>query len=95
VNYYSIQHKHDYFNGYAPCPKIKRTQKNDMQLFFMEDSHMRKFQFKTQIWEEEGIYVSQCRDIEVASCGATPKEALDNLHEAIKLWQKNTKFLGI
>ncbi|WP_324475502.1 type II toxin-antitoxin system HicB family antitoxin [Methanospirillum sp.] len=56
---------------------------------------MRKFQFKTQIWEEEGIYVSQCRDIEVASCGATPKEALDNLHEAIKLWQKNTKFLGI
>ncbi|MGV8110756.1 hypothetical protein [Methanospirillum sp.] len=38
---------------------------------------------------------SQCRDIKVASCGAPPKEALDNLHEAIKLWQKNAEFLGI
>ncbi|QXO94384.1 type II toxin-antitoxin system HicB family antitoxin [Methanospirillum purgamenti] len=56
---------------------------------------MKRYQLTTQIWEEEGVYVSQCRDIKVASCGATPKEALDNLHEAIKLWQKNAEFLGI
>lgn len=56
---------------------------------------MKRYQLKTQIWEKEGVYVSQCRDIKVASCGATPKEALDNLHEAIKLWQKNAEFLEI
>ena len=91
--YYSTQTR--LFHWLRSMPKNQENSKNDMQLFFMEDSHMRKFQFKTQIWEEEGVYVSQCRDIEVASCGATPKEALDNLHEAIKLWQKNAKFLGI
>jgi len=56
---------------------------------------MKRYQFTTQIWEEEGVYVSQCRDIKVASCGAPPKEALDNLHEAIDLWLKNAEFLGI
>lgn len=56
---------------------------------------MKRYQLTTQIWEEEGVYVSQCRDIKVASCGATPKEALDNLREAIDLWLKNAEFLGI
>ena len=56
---------------------------------------MKRYQFTTFIWEEDGVYVSKCVEIEVASCGDTPKEALDNLREAIDLWLKNAKFLGI
>ncbi|MDX8550785.1 type II toxin-antitoxin system HicB family antitoxin [Methanospirillum sp. J.3.6.1-F.2.7.3] len=56
---------------------------------------MKRYQFTTLIWEEGGVYVSKCVEIEVASCGDTPKEALDNLREAIDLWLKNAEFLGI
>jgi len=55
---------------------------------------MKRYQFTTLIWEEEGVYISKCVEIEVASCGDTPKEALDNLREAIDLWLKNAEFLG-
>ncbi len=56
---------------------------------------MKRYQFTTLIWEEEGTYVSKCVEIEVASCGQTPKEALDNLREAIDLWLKNAELLGV
>ncbi len=56
---------------------------------------MKRYQFTTLIWEEEGVYVSKCVEIEVASCGDTPKEALDNLREAIDLWMKNAEVLGL
>lgn len=56
---------------------------------------MNRYHFTTLIWEEEGVYVSKCVEIEVASCGTTPKEALDNLREAIDLWLKNTEYLRI
>ena len=56
---------------------------------------MKKYRFTNQIWEEGGVYISKCVDIEVASYGDTPKEALDNLREAIDLWLKNAEFLGI
>lgn len=56
---------------------------------------MKRYQFTTLIWEEEGVFISKCVEIEVASCGDTPKEVLDNLREAIDLWLKNAEFLGI
>lgn len=54
---------------------------------------MKKYQFTALIWEEDGVYVSKCVEIEVASCGDTPKEALENLREAIDLWLKNAEYL--
>lgn len=56
---------------------------------------MKRYQFTTLIWEEDGVYVSKCMEIEVASCGDTPKEARDNLREAIDLWLKNAEYLDI
>jgi len=56
---------------------------------------MNRYQLTTLIWEEDGVYVSKCMEIEVASCGDTPKEALDNLREAIDLWLKNAEYLGL
>ncbi len=57
------------------------------------DLYMKKYQFTALIWEEDGVYVSKCVEIEVASCGDTPKEALENLREAIDLWLKNAEYL--
>ncbi|MDK2890467.1 MAG: hypothetical protein PWR21_1099 [Methanoculleus sp.] len=45
--------------------------------------------------EEEGFYVSECREIEVASCGDTPEEALDNIREAVDLYLENARELGM
>lgn len=47
------------------------------------------------IWEEEGTYVSKCQELEVASCGDTPEEALDNIREAIELYLENARELGM
>lgn len=47
------------------------------------------------IWEEEGVYVSKCPEVEVSSAGDTPQEALLNLKEAVELWIVNAKELGI
>ena len=56
---------------------------------------MKRYQFTTLIWEEDGVYVSKCMEIELSSCGDTPKEALENLREAIDLWLKNAETLGL
>ncbi len=56
---------------------------------------MTKMRFTVSIWEEEGIYVSRCQELEVASCGDSPQEALDNIQEAIELYLENARVLGI
>lgn len=43
------------------------------------------------IWPEGGQYVSQCLNVEVASCGDTPAEARDNLREALDLYFEGTE----
>ncbi|WP_292518899.1 type II toxin-antitoxin system HicB family antitoxin [Methanoculleus sp.] len=48
-----------------------------------------------RIREEEGFYVSKCREIEVASCGDTPEEALHNIREAVNLYFENARKLEI
>lgn len=55
---------------------------------------MTKMRLTVSIWEEEGVYVSRCQEIEVASCGDTPQEALDNIQEAIELYLENARVLG-
>jgi predicted RNase H-like HicB family nuclease len=56
---------------------------------------MTRYLFSVAIWEEEGTYVSKCVELEVASCGDTPKEALENIREAIDLYLKNAEEYGM
>ena len=55
---------------------------------------MAKMRFIVSIWEEEGVYVSRCQELEVASCGDSPQDALDNIQEAIELYLENARVLG-
>ena len=41
--------------------------------------------FKASVWREDGWYIAQCLDVDVASQGETREEALDNLSEALQL----------
>ena len=56
---------------------------------------MKEFNVTAVIWQEDEIYVSKCPELEVASVGDTPQEALENLKEAVELYIKNAKTLGI
>nr|QNO56124.1 hypothetical protein PNCMNLLH_00002 [Methanosarcinales archaeon ANME-1 ERB7]QNO56159.1 hypothetical protein LLPGBHFJ_00002 [Methanosarcinales archaeon ANME-1 ERB7] len=56
---------------------------------------MEKFTLTATIWEEEGVYVSKCPELNVASCGDTPEEALSNLKEAVELYLDNAIALGL
>lgn len=47
---------------------------------------MKKLNFKNIIWKEGKYYVAQCLNIDVATFGATKKEALTNLNEALELY---------
>lgn len=38
------------------------------------------------VWKEENLYVAKAVEIEVASQGQTKKKALDNLKEALELY---------
>ena len=42
-------------------------------------------EFTATVWQEGEWFVAQCREVEVASQGATEEEALDNLREALEL----------
>ena len=37
------------------------------------------------VWQEEDWFVAQCLEVDVASKGETPEEAMDNLREALAL----------
>lgn len=45
---------------------------------------MRQFQAST--WREGSLWVAQCLEIDIASQGDSPAEALSNLREAIELF---------
>ncbi len=40
--------------------------------------------FAASIWQEDNLNVAQCLDIDVASQGTSPAEALANLREALE-----------
>ncbi len=56
---------------------------------------MEKLNVTAIIWREDDVYVSKCPELEVASAGDTPEEALENLKEAVELYIENAKALGI
>jgi len=56
---------------------------------------MEKLNVTAIIWQEDDVYVSKCPELEVASAGDTPEEALENLKEAVELYLENAKALGI
>jgi predicted RNase H-like HicB family nuclease len=41
--------------------------------------------FQASVWKEDGIFVAQCLDVDVASQGPTEDEALESLKEALEL----------
>ena len=56
---------------------------------------MVRYQLTALVWEEDGVYVSRCVELEVASCGDTPKEALAMLREAADLYLENAGTCGM
>lgn len=56
---------------------------------------MDEFNVTAVIWQEDDVLVSKCPELEVASAGDTPQEALENLKEAVELYIGNGKALGI
>lgn len=56
---------------------------------------MMKVNLVATIWEEEGVYVSKCPELGVASCGDTPEEAISNLKEAVELYLENARELDL
>ncbi len=56
---------------------------------------MANYHLTVTIWEEEGVYVAKCTELEVASCGDSPKEALENIREAIDIFLKNAGEYGM
>jgi predicted RNase H-like HicB family nuclease len=45
--------------------------------------------FKYVIYREGKYYVSQCLNVDIASCGDTIQEAIDNLKDAVGLYLRN------
>lgn len=52
---------------------------------------MLKTVFHSLVWKENKLFVAKCLEVEVASQGATKKEALENLKEALELYFENEK----
>ncbi|HZI47294.1 MAG TPA: type II toxin-antitoxin system HicB family antitoxin, partial [Pyrinomonadaceae bacterium] len=44
-----------------------------------------KQKFTASIWQEDGWFVAQCIEVDVASQGVTEDEALENLRDALEL----------
>ena len=42
--------------------------------------------FTASVWREGDWYVAQCLEVDVASQGETPEQALDALEEALELY---------
>lgn len=52
---------------------------------------MVRYQLTTVVWGEDGVYVSRCVEMGVASCGETPKEALAMLRDAVDFYLENAE----
>jgi predicted RNase H-like HicB family nuclease len=61
----------------------------------MADHTKKSINLTSIIWKEGDKYVSKCPELEVASCGDTLDEALENLKEAVELYLENAKELGM
>lgn len=52
---------------------------------------MKTVELQTVVYKEGAHFVSQCLDVDVSSFGATEKEALDNLKEALELYLEDSE----
>lgn len=43
------------------------------------------------VWKEDSYYVSQCLNVEVASFGSTILDAIQNLIEAVELYNQENE----
>lgn len=68
---------------------------SDIIYFVNRVNTMRKIDLKATIWKEGKYYVSQCLNVDVASFGATKKEALANLEDALELYLEDVNSLKI
>ncbi len=48
-------------------------------------AELMKQKFTASIWQEDGWFVAQCIEVDVASQGKTEDEALENLRDALEL----------
>ena len=53
------------------------------------------WKLECSIWREDDWYVSECKDLEIASQGRTMKDAQDNLQEAIQLFLEAASFTEV
>jgi predicted RNase H-like HicB family nuclease len=44
-----------------------------------------KQKFSASVWQEDGWYIAQCVQVDVASQGTTEDEVLNNLRDALEL----------
>ncbi len=52
---------------------------------------MRKLSLISVVWKEGKYFVAQCLNVDVSSFGASKKEALSNLDEALELYFDDKK----
>ncbi|MBU1152395.1 type II toxin-antitoxin system HicB family antitoxin [bacterium] len=55
---------------------------------------MKKIILTGEIWKENNMYTSYCREIDVASCGNNIEEARKNLREVIEIFLEETSRKG-
>ena len=60
----------------------------------LSEIQMGRDRLTAMVWEEVGVIVSRCIDLEVASCGDTPKQGLAMLRAAIQLHLENALVCG-
>ena len=53
------------------------------------------WKLECSIWREDDWYVSECKEIEIASQGRTLKEAQENLQEAITLFLESASYTEV
>jgi predicted RNase H-like HicB family nuclease len=51
---------------------------------------MKKIELQTVIYKEGPHYVAQCLNVDVSSFGASEKEALSNIREALELYLEDS-----
>jgi predicted RNase H-like HicB family nuclease len=56
---------------------------------------MKKFEYTAVVWKERKGFVSKCPELNVASCGDTFEEAINNLKEAVELYIENARELHL
>ena len=55
---------------------------------------MEKIAFTGLVFEENGMYVGYCPELDVSSCGKCVEEAKENLLEAVRLFSEETEKMG-